>query len=193
MSKSTTASASARATPRRLILRLLERIFAILGLLFVTYHSCFHLSVLSSGSMSPTLRGESLFHGDTVLTEKVSFWFRKPHRWEVVLFFDEMGVQVMKRVVGLPGETISLKDTSTVLINGQPTPRPSSMQWLKYYAYGLLTGGKAVPCNDGYFVLGDDSRDSEDSRYTGPLRRDQIKGRAWLIVWPPSRIRFINR
>lgn len=174
------------------ILRSTERTFAILGLLFVIYHSCFHLSVVSSGSMSPTLQGETFFGGDTILTEKVSFWFRKPHRWEVVLFFDEMGVQVMKRVVGLPGETISLQDTITVVINGKPIPRPASLQWLKYYAFGLFTGGKTVACNEGYFVLGDDSKDSEDSRYTGPLRRDQIKGRAWMIVWPPSRIRFIN-
>ena len=172
--------------------RLVERTFAIVGLLCVIYLGCFNLSVISSGSMAPTLRGDSLYHGDTVLTERVSFWFRNPHRWEVVLFHDEFGVQVMKRVVGLPGETVALKDVNTMLINGRPVPFPQSLQGQKYYSFGFLANGAAAGCDDGYFVLGDDSRDSQDSRFTGPLKRDRIKGRAWLRVWPPSRMGFIN-
>jgi signal peptidase I len=185
------AAAPATASWRR-ALRFLERIFAIVGFLFFVYITCFHLSVISSGSMSPTLHGEDMSSGDVVLAEKVSFWFRKPHRWEVVLFHDELGVQIMKRVVGLPGETVYLKDMKTVLINGQTMPFPPSLQSQRYYSFGLLAPGKMASSGNGYFVLGDDSRDSQDSRFTGPIQWEHIKGRAWLRVWPPSRFGVVN-
>jgi signal peptidase I len=98
----------------------------------------------------------------------------------------------MKRVVGLPGETVALRDTATILINGRPIDRPASLQSLKYYSFGAFQAGRTAECGSGYFVLGDDSKDSQDSRYTGPLDLHQIKGRAWLRVWPLSRIGFVN-
>ncbi len=191
-SATATAAAAARPSWRHRIWRSVVNAFAIVGLLFFLYHTCFHLSVVSSNSMYPTLRGNSLYNGDTVLSERITYRFRKPHRWELVLFLDEFNVQVMKRVVGLPGETVSLKDLDTVLINGQPIARPASLSSLKYYAYGNLTGGRAAKCEDGWFILGDDSRDSQDSRFTGPLKWDRVRGRPWMVVWPPSRIGFIN-
>jgi len=177
----------------RRIARVLERMFAIVGVLLVTYHVFFNFSVISSGSMSPTLQGTGMNNGDTVLTEKLSLRLRPPRRWEVVLYEDsEFGAQVMKRVVALPGETISLRDTKTVLINGQPISRPASLESLKYYAYGNLQNGSSFACRDDYYLLGDDSKDSQDSRYIGALPRSAFHGRAWLRVWPPSRMGFVN-
>lgn len=195
------SSAAAGAVParRRLpgarrMLRLAERAFAVTGLLLVVYHIGFHLSVISSASMAPTLQGESLLNGDMVLAEKVSYWFRKPRRWEVVMFRDDDGMLVMKRVVGLPGETIAIRDWDKgVLINGAPVAQPRSLETIKYLAYGNLTGGKAVACSDGYFIMGDDSKDSQDSRFTGPLKPQRIRARAWLLVRPLSRFGFVNR
>lgn len=97
----------------------------------------------------------------------------------------------MKRVVGLPGESISIQD-NWVQINGRPLERPSGLDFLNYYATGNLHQGKQVECDGGYFVLGDDSLDSYDSRYTDLLNPDSIEGRAWMIIWPPSRIRFLK-
>lgn len=178
----------------RWFLRLVWRAFAFFGFIGFVYHSAFHLSEISSGSMSPTLSGDRLYHGDVVLSERISYRFRPPHRWELVLFNDqEFGFHVMKRVVGLPGETIRLDDkTQTIFINGAPINRPGSLQRIKYLAYGNLLGGKTVACEDGYYYLGDFSNDSQDSRWVGVLKPSRIRARPWLIVWPPSRIGFVN-
>lgn len=171
--------------------RLLERGFALIGVAFVAYLLCFDLSVMTSGSMSPALVGESRRDGDWVLTEKLSYRFRRPRRWEVVTFRTEEADQRMKRVVGLPGERVSLIG-GEVAIGGTVPRRPESLGYLKYYPYGSLWRGRQVACGDGYFVLGDDSKDSQDSRYEGPLAEEAIVGRAWLIVWPPGRMAFVG-
>ena len=175
----------------RRVFRTLERTFAMAGVVLVTYYVGFDLSVIVSGSMSPALQGTSIADGDWVLTERVSYWFREPRRWEVVALQKADGMKVMKRIVGLPGEAVSLKD-SCVLINGEATERPASLGYLKYYAYGNLARKEPVTCGLGYYVLGDDSKDSEDSRFEGPAKRGQVYGRAWLRVWPLSRIGFVS-
>jgi signal peptidase I len=176
------------------LLRMMERAFAINGVFLLLYLACFDLSVISSPSMSPTLQGNGYMQGDRVLTEKVSLHFRKPRRWEVVTFInEEFGSQVMKRVVGLPGEWVALQETSqTLVVNGSPVARPASLAGMKYLAFGNMTKGANVKCGEGYFVLGDYSQDSQDSRWTGPIRREVIRGRAWLILWPPRRAGFVN-
>jgi signal peptidase I len=171
--------------------RLIEHGFALVGAVLLLYMLAFDLSVMVSPSMSPTLRGEGLADGDWVLTEKLAYRVRRPRRWEVVTFFTREHQQRMKRVVGLPGETVALVDEELV-IDGTAVPRPACLASLKYYAWGHLSRRRTVACGDGYFVLGDDSKDSQDSRYEGPLDRSAIVGRAWLVVWPPKRIGFVN-
>ncbi|MHC4365475.1 MAG: signal peptidase I [Planctomycetota bacterium] len=175
------------------IFRLLEGMFALIGVLFVIYHAGFNVSVVYTDSMAPTLIGENSRQRDVVLTERVSYWFRKPHRWEVVKYRtpNELHMEVMKRVVALPGETISIKD-HWVQINGRPVQRPSSLDFLKYYAYGNLHRGKAMHCEDGYFVMGDDSKDSADSRFDGTISLNKLEGRVWLVIWPLSRLGFVT-
>jgi len=58
--------------------------------------------------------------------------------------------------------------------------------------YGNLTEGKPVPCGDGYYVLGDDLKDSDDSRFNGPVPPHRILGRAWLIVSPRNRFGWVR-
>jgi len=171
--------------------RHVERLLAIIGALFIAYHLTLHVSVISSGSMSPTLQGDGPDNGDWVLMETVSYRLRRPRRWEVVAFRDYEGRGLMKRAVGLPGESVSMKD-GVVMIDGEAVKRPAGIESLKYYAFGNLMRGRKIPCGKGYYVLGDDSRDSNDSRFEGPVQPDRILGRAWLIVWPPDRIGFVN-
>ena len=173
-------------------LRKLEGVLAVIGLGAIIYHACFSVSVVVSGSMSPTLQGESPETGDWVLTECLSYALREPRRWEVVTFGNREGLQIMKRVVALPGETVALTESGAVLIGGEAVPRPESLGAIEYFACGKLHRGRAAEAGGGYFVLGDDSRDSWDSRYTPPLERRRIAGRAWLRVWPPARIGFVN-
>ena len=163
-----------------------EHLLAIIGAVLIVYHLCFELSVMVSPSMSPTLQGTSRDNGDWVLTEKISYWFREPRRWEIVRFDLEDYTPVMKRVVALPNESVTIR-TNHIRINGESVVRPDSITNLTYYSYGNLSHGRPVPCNHGYYVLGDDSRDSQDSRFEGAIPAKKIQGRAWLRVWPLKR------
>ena len=171
----------------RRCLRALERCFALIGLFLVVYLTGFDLTQVVSQSMFPTLQGDSTQNGDWVLTDKISYRLREPTRWEVVAFRNEMGLKVMKRVVGLPGETVAIED-GDIRIDGEPLPKPEPLSSIEYLDYGLVTDGDSVSCGRGYFVLGDRSADSEDSRFVGPIEPERIEGRAWMILWPFGRI-----
>ncbi len=169
-----------------------QRGFAVIGLLFVVYHLGFDLSYVVSPSMSPTLQGGDGQPHDWVLTEKVSGWFCTPWRWEVLTFRDTLGTQLMKRVVGLPGETVAMPDVGRLVIDGKPTALPEHLSWLKHLPAGNLVKGAAVPTEKGWYVLGDFVRDSLDSRYEGPVPKERVVGHAWLRVWPLSRFGVIR-
>jgi signal peptidase I len=185
------------ARPRRRwlrwILRYVEHTLALVGLGTLVYCACFDLSRITSGSMGPTLRGEDFRSGDLVLTERVSYWLRKPRRWEVVSFRTDEGVPVMKRVVGMPDEVVQMRRDGQIVINGHLCPRPAQLDFLSYFPYGNLVVNNMVDCLQGYYLLGDHSRDSDDSRFTGPVPRERITGRAWLILAPAAHRGFVKQ
>ena len=176
----------------RWLLRQAERAPALIGLGTIVYFSCFDTSHIASGSMSPTLCGTDWKHGDWILTERVSYWLRRPRRWEVVTFCSHDGTQVMKRVVALPGERIQMKKSGQILIDGQPLELPAEIRFLHYFPQGNIYLDQTAACEDGYYVLGDNSLDSDDSRFNGPVKPDQLIGRAWLIVAPSGRRGFVH-
>ena len=170
--------------------RAAERFLAVFGLGVLIYFTCFDLSIIISGSMSPALQGNNAATGDRILFEKLTDRIRPPHRWEIHQFHTPEGLTVAKRIVGLPGERISLR-SGVLCINGKPIPIPARLAYLHYYPLGNLDGGKEVACGSGYYVLGDDSRDSDDSRYEGVLTADRFTARAWLILGP-TRFGFVH-
>lgn len=196
VSKDAPESNSAEAPKPKSFLRRLgrnaERALAFIGVSVIACHFCFYSSRVVSPSMQPTLEGTNYEEGDRVLTEKVSYLFRQPERWEVIAFRRDSGQVNMKRVAAFPGETISMKLDGTVVINGRPVPLPETLSHLQYFPIAKLYPGREVKCEDGYFVLGDDSRDSDDSRYEELVRPDRVIGRAWLIVSPTNRFGFVN-
>jgi signal peptidase I len=177
----------------RRFLRTIERALAIFALCIIVYWLGFDYSHVVSESMEPTLMGRDAQHGDRVLTERVSHWFRQPRRWEVVTIRDKDDRQIMKRVVGLPGETIQMLRGGRILLDGQPLERPEYLRQLTYFPFGNLVSEQKASCGDGFYVLGDYSRDSDDSRFNGPIPPEQIIGRAWLIVGPAGRRGFVDR
>jgi signal peptidase I len=175
----------------RRFFRWTERLLACVGLCFVIYHLCFEFTVMTSDSMAPTLNGTSYENGDSIVLEKISGHLHAPRRWDIYFFYDSEGNPVAKRIVGLPGEKISIK-TNQVYINGVLLEKPSNLKTNKYYAYGSLANGNAVDCGNGYFMMGDASEDSLDSRYTGIVTRDRFRGRPWCILSPWTHAGFVH-
>ncbi len=139
---------------------------------------------IPSTSMVPTLKV-----GDKVYVNKLDYDFHSVHRGDIVVFrkpadLTAPGItDLIKRVIGLPGETISGRNGS-VYIDGHPLIE----LWLPR---GAKTGdfGPVVIPKGEYFVMGDNRGDSADSRVFGPIPARLIVGRAFMIVWPPSRWR----
>lgn len=100
---------------------------------------------------------------------------------------------VMKRVVGLPGEKLQLLAKGELVIDGTTVIRPAALAHLRYIPVSLVFEDRIVDCGEGYFVLGDDSLDSDDSRFEGPIPPNWIVGRSWLIVQPWARFGWVNR
>lgn len=141
---------------------------------------------IPSGSMEPTLN-----IGDRILVDKLSYHLHAVHRGDIIVFARppgetlEPGVNdLVKRVIGLPGETISGQN-GQVYINGKPLAEP----WLPK---GVVTGNFApvkIPKNY-YFVMGDNRDFSSDSRVFGPISGSLIVGRVVMRIWPLSHITF---
>jgi len=156
---------------------------------------------IPTGSMRMTL-----LEGDLILVSKfiygakvpfVNFWLpavRVPKRGDVVVFIypEDKKKDFIKRLVGLPYETVEIKGGS-IYINGKPAGEPVFNQ-IYYYNKGNFgaEGQKIVIPKNSYFVLGDNSASSKDSRYWGFVHKDNLLGKALIIYWPLNRIRQIK-
>ncbi|BAL80737.1 signal peptidase I [Caldisericum exile] len=122
---------------------------------------------------------------DLVLVEKITYRFSKPHRGDVVVFIPPNNPKdkYIKRVIGLPGETIYIKN-DTVYIDGKPLKEP--------YLNSPMADMEPVKVPDGsVFVMGDNRSVSLDSRVFGPIKISSIIGRAILIYWPINHFQFL--
>jgi signal peptidase I len=142
---------------------------------------------IPSGSMEPTLKV-----GDRVLVNKVSYDLHGVHRGDIIVFNKPPndptpGVKdLIKRVIGLPGEVISSGPDGAIYINGKLLHQP----WLTAEALanpGPPVQRTVIPPGE-YYVMGDNRGDSSDSRVIGPIAKHLIVGRAFIRVWPLSRL-----
>ena len=154
---------------------------------------------IPSGSMEETLQ-----IGDRVIVNKLAYRFGEPGRGDVVVFepetfetesivtmvsrnlLESVGLRtpesdLIKRVIGLPGETITVRDNQ-ILIDDSPLAEP-------YLAPEIRMGnfGPEVIPEGSYFVMGDNRGSSRDSRVFGAIVESRIVGRAFSVVWPPGR------
>jgi signal peptidase I len=123
----------------------------------------------------------NLHEGEYVIVDKVSYAFRQPERGEIIVLRNPNPGQpdLIKRVIGLPGETIEVRG-GQVYIDGQPLTEP-------YIAQPMGREQTPITLQAGqYFVMGDNRGNSSDSREFGARPADDIVGRAWIIYWPPS-------
>ncbi len=146
--------------------------------------------VIPTPSMYPTI-----MDGDRVLVNKLSYDFgNSPHLGDIVVFNKppadtNVGTPILiKRVIGLPGQTIQSGPRAEILINGKEINQP----WLTAGARaspGPAIAKMTIPKGD-YFVMGDNRGDSEDSRYFGTITDRSIIGRAFVRIWPLSRLHW---
>lgn len=137
------------------------------------------------------IKGQSMepnFHdAEFLLTDKVTYRFNEPERGDVIVFKapPDGKEEFIKRIIGLPGEKISVKGGS-IYINDQRLDEPYLEDKSTLGGNFLSEGQEYTVKPDEYFVLGDNRDHSFDSRFFGPIGRDKITGRAWLIYWPPQ-------
>lgn len=178
---------------------------------------------IPSGSMHPTL-----LEGDRIVVERYSRFFKAPNRGDIMVFYPPStklsnkflplmsrltgfwckDIAYIKRVVGLPGDKIEIKEEdngkSYVYINGKkyeeayikspyeypPCPDKNMPQW-------VLANDQVMKCgpfkldNNSYFMMGDNRGNSQDSRYWGTITQDRFVGRAILVFWPLNRIKLL--
>jgi len=144
---------------------------------------------------------DTLLVGDRVLVDRISWRFGDPQRGDIVVFHAPIpGPALIKRIVGMPGDTLSLRDGAVYVdgrrldepyvrwVDGVPEPTQpfdTGTPWALQQPYTVPAGS--------YFLMGDNRTDSDDSRYFGPVARNQFVGRAFARYWPPGRIGGLGR
>jgi signal peptidase I len=186
-------SAPPRRAARRAVLLLSGLSLGLLGLLALGGWVLTPFRV-ATASMEPALRGDLPGRpGDTILVNRLAYLCSGPSRWEVVAFRPveaeapkSQAASIVKRVVGLPGETVEIRD-GDLLVDGRPVPRPRALEPVHYVRSGSFGSGPVVLGPEEYFVLGDNSYPSIDSRRFGPLPRVNLIGKAVWIIAPLER------
>lgn len=137
-------------------------------------------------------------HKEYILTEKLSYLLGQPKRGDVIVFRypRNPSVSYIKRVIGLPGETVRITNNAITVINStQPNGYilteeyiPNDFQTLTYNNGNSKESYEKTLQEQEYFVMGDNREHSSDSREWGPLPKSFITGRAWLTLMPLDRI-----
>ncbi|MBI2625464.1 signal peptidase I [Candidatus Parcubacteria bacterium] len=153
------------------------------GVAFLLRTFLFQPFLVHGASMEPTFAD-----GEYLLIDEISYSFRSPERGEVVVFrFPQNESQFfIKRIIGLPGETVQIRGGAVWIVNGS---NPAGMRLVELYSRSPESGGETtIILGDGeYFVLGDNRTVSYDSRRWGPVPRRDIVGRVWVRAWPVNR------
>lgn len=142
---------------------------------------------IPSSSMVPTL-----MIGDRIFVNRFIYNFSEPARGDLAVFVypEDESRDFIKRIAGLPGETLRIKDYS-IYIDGEKAGDSGLSDFDYYNIGGFGTGEIDIP-EDGYYVLGDNSGNSMDSRYWGFVPEENLKGKAFFIYWPPGRMRKLR-
>ncbi|MDM9382071.1 signal peptidase I [Chlorogloeopsis sp. ULAP01] len=163
---------------------------------------------IPSGSMEPTLHGSpNQWEADKIIVDKLSYKFSNPQRGDIVVFSPTKELQeeqyqdaFIKRIVGLPGERIEIRN-GKVYINNQPLQENQYLGSSQRTVTDVCTSGPQPPFlskpvtipPDSYLVLGDNRGSSYDSRCWGVVPRENIIGRAVLRFWPLNHIGGIDK
>ncbi len=143
---------------------------------------------VSGSSMETTLSDK-----DHLIVDKISYRVKDPERFDIIVFpfqYDKEKYYI-KRIIGMPGETVQIDDDGTIYIDGKPLEE-------NYGREVIQNPGRAAEAvklgADEYFVMGDNRNNSSDSRdpAVGNIHRDDIIGRAFIRIWPLSKFGLLK-
>lgn len=145
---------------------------------------------IPSGSMIPTLNID-----DRLIVSMIPYYYRSPKRGEIVVFNGPDGNKWIKRVVGLPGETIDIQD-GNIYIDGEALDESAYLSEdgisnLNPILSTVVSYPYTIP-ESYYFLLGDNRLESNDCRYIGPIQENEITGKAMYKVYPFNEIHYLQ-
>ena len=163
----------------REILGFLVYVAVVVGITFFIITFIGQRTYVSGSSMESTLS-----HGDNLIVDKLTYRFADPKRYDIIVFpfrYEE-NTYYIKRIIGLPGETVQIQDGS-IYIDGEVLNESYGREVMK--SAGLAADPIELK-EDEYFVLGDNRASSEDSRNAdvGNVKREYIYGKAWFVISP---------
>lgn len=168
----------------------LQGIVVVMALMVMCYLFLFGPQQISGASMEPN------FHdGEYILTNKIIYKFWLPQRGDIVIFKSPRNKEIdyIKRILGLPGDTVSLKNNS-FYVNGQKLDEPYLEPGVYIFGGSYLHENQEVTIPEGkYFTSGDNRPHSSDSREFGPIAKEDFIGKALIRYWPLSKLGIITR
>jgi signal peptidase I len=188
-----TFDASGRAQARHVVFRThfrewVEIFLVALSMALVLKALVAQAFVIPSESMRPTLE-----KGDRILVDKFFYHLEEPRRGDLVVFdsVEEPGTFFVKRVIGLPGERVTVAGTE-VFLDDRPLSEPYREMARSLDAEPEVTPQSHLVEPEHLYMLGDDRLNSRDSRVWGTLPRTRVVGRALLRYWPPQRLGILR-
>ena len=163
-------------------------ILFVLCAVYLVIHFVGQRTQVLGSSMEPKLSSE-----DNLIVDKISYRFHDPERFDIIVFpfRNEDNTFYIKRIIGLPGETVQIDESGNILINGEILEESYGKEVIKSpgRAYEEIQLG-----DNEYFVMGDNRNNSLDSREpsVGNITRNEIIGRAWLRIWPLDKFGLVK-
>jgi len=179
---------SAFASIGKFLVSFLETVVVALVISIVLYIFVMTPHEVIGNSMHPTYK-----NGEYLMANRISYRIGEPQRGDVVIFRYSETQDFIKRVIGLPGDTVMLKD-GELYINDKRLDESDYLSSTVYTNGGeYLKEGESKTLSEGeYFVCGDNRPHSSDSRVFGPIEEDAIKGKAWIVYFPFSEFRIVQ-
>lgn len=193
VNKEITESRKKNSGLNRIMREMISTLLYLLIVLCITYvviHYVGQRTEVQGASMESTLND-----GDNLIVDKITYRFRDPQRFDIIVFpFQyEEDTYYIKRIIGLPGETVQIDLDGTIYINGEALEENYGREIIKPENVGIAVK-PVVLGEDEYFVMGDNRNNSSDSRIeaVGNIHRSDIIGRAWMRIWPLSDIGILK-
>ena len=175
--------------------KIIKEIFSTSLYLLVVLIACY-LVVRYVGQRTQVIGSSmetTLSDGDNLIVDKISYRFGEPRRYDIIVFpyqYDKSTFYI-KRIIGMPGETVYIDPRGTIYINGEALQESYGREIIQSAG---LAEEEITLGEDEYFVLGDNRNHSSDSREpsVGVLKRDQLIGRAWVRIYPFNKIGVVK-